>query len=366
MMRKTRVLLVVCILLLVFPAAMMTAQGQKEPVQEKEQAPAVVAEPVQEAIPEAPVQEEVTKAPVTPAVPGTDIQVNLAVFKGPTGFGFARLIEDGPDLVDGISVSSEILPTPTEAVARLTSGDVDIVAMPVNLASSLYQKGVDVKLAAVTGEGMMYVLSTDASGNINSFKNKEIHIPGAGSTPEFVTRYVFENSGYTVGEDIEFNFSLTSAAQLAQMLIAGKVSAAVLPEPFATMAVMKNPELKRTVDLQSLWSRISGEANYPMTAMLVRGAFLKEHPQAVNILKLAAEDSILWVNSNPKEASVLIEKHGILTAALAEPAIPNCNLIYREAQDAKASIEAYLSVLKDYAPASIGGDLPDEAFYLAK
>jgi len=361
-----RIMTIVLVVSLISSASIFARGAQEEKPQE--QVPVPVPEVVE------PAQEESAPAPQEPAVEpqsgtaGPSVELKLAVFAGPTGFGFARLIEDGPDLVDGLTVTSEILPTPTEAIARITSGDVDVVAMPVNLAASIYNKGLDVQLAAVTGEGMLYLVSGSAevSADLQSFKGKTIHVPGAGSTPEYVPRYVFEENGLTVGEDVVFDFSLKAASQLAQMLIAGKVDHAVLPEPFATMAVTKNPALRRVVDLQSAWAAASGEANYPMTAMLVRGAFLEAHPQAVDIIRMAAADSIDWVNANPAAAAELIERHGILTAALAEPAIPNCSLIYIDAVDARSSIEAYLSVLGGYAPASIGGSLPDEAFYLAK
>ncbi len=361
-----RIMTIVMVVSLISSAAVFARGAQEEKPQE--QVPVPVPEVVE------PAQKESAPAPQAPAVApqsGTtepSVELNLAVFAGPTGFGFARLIEDGPDLVDGLRVSSEILPTPTEAIARITSGDVDVVAMPVNLAASLYNKGLDVKLAAVTGEGMLYLVSgsREVSADLQSFIGETIHVPGAGSTPEYVPRYVFEENGIAVGSDVVFDLSLKAASQLAQMLIAGKVDHAVLPEPFATMAVTKNPALRRVVDLQSAWAAASGEANYPMTAMLVRGAFLEEHPQAVDIIRMAAADSIDWVNANHAAAAELIEKHGILSAALAEPAIPNCSLIYIDAADARSSIEAYLSVLGGYAPASIGGSLPDEAFYLAK
>ncbi len=360
---------VVCLLLCIISAGLLFAGGKKETTPQTEtveEAPAVVEEaPAAAEAPSAaaePVADVPKKEPIDP------VTVNMAVFKGPTGFGFVRLIEDGADLVDGIKVETEILPSPTEAIARLTSGEADVVAMPVNTAAAIYNKGVDVRLAAITGEGMLYLMSSYPGGTSDpeSFRGRTINIPGAGSSPEYVTKYVFEKSGIAPGSGIDFDFSLNVASQLAQMVIAKKVESAVLPEPFATMVAMKNPEVKRVMDLQSAWSSLSGQGNYPMTALLIRGKFLEDHPRVSAIMQMAVSDSIAWVNENPKEAALLIEKHGILTAALAEPAIPNCNLVYIDAMDAKKSIEAYLSVLKSYDAASIGGDLPDEAFYLAK
>ncbi len=360
-MKCKNISLIVLVLLLAV-APVLFAAGAQEEAPEPEPVAPVVEEP---AGPEAaPVAEQTPKATVS----GETVAVNMAVFKGPSGFGFVKLIEEGADLVDGITVDTQVLPSPTEAIARLASNELDVVAMPINAAASIYNKGIDVRLAAVTGEGMLYLLSNSdtITTAVSSAAGAVINVPGAGSTPEYVPKYVFGENGLAVGDGVEFDFSLNVAPQLAQMLIAGKVESAVLPEPFATMAETKGANVNRTIDFQSEWAKITGNANYPMTALLIRGEFMKENPDAVRVIRLAVEDSIDWVNANPSDAAVLIEKHGILTAALAEPAIPNCNLIYIDAMDAKDSIEAYLTVLKDYDASSIGGALPDEAFYLAK
>ncbi|MGM0432673.1 MAG: ABC transporter substrate-binding protein [Spirochaetota bacterium] len=297
-----------------------------------------------------------------------DLTVSLAVFKGPTGFGYVQLIEDGDNFVDGITITTDVLPSPNEAVARLISGEIDVAALPVNLAASLYNKDVDITMAAVTGKGMLYLMSSSAqSGSeLTDFAGKTIHVPGAGSSPDFVTKYVLENSGLQIDEDVELDYSINSAAQLAQMVIAGKVEHAVLPEPFASMTATKSEKVKRAVDLQEAWSDLSGQGNYPMTALVMRSSFVEDYPAAARAMRMGVQDSIDWVNENPGEAASLIEKYEILSADLAEPAIPNCSLEYTPAADAVDDVEAYLSVLASFDPDSIGGDLPDEAFYMEK
>jgi NitT/TauT family transport system substrate-binding protein len=330
--------------------------------QEKTPEPSVQApEPaVPQSEPE-PVQEPEKETP-QPETSKEGVTVEMAVFKGPSGFGYVQLIEDGHNFVDGISVSTQVLPSPTEAVAKLSSGELDAAALPVNLAATLYNKGVEIRLAAVTGEGLLYLMSTQ-SGRITDFAGKTIHIPGAGSSPDYVSQYVFAQSGV---DDIQFDYSISSPAQLAQMMIAGKVDHAVLPEPFASMAASKAAQVKRAVDMQKSWMSLSGQGNYPMTALVMREDFIREQPTAARVIRMGVADSIEWVNQNPKEAAELIEKHEILTAALAEPAIPNCNLVYTSSDQARSAIEAYYTVLASFDTASIGGALPDEAFYLEK
>ena len=81
----------------------------------------------------------------------------------------------------------------------------------------------------------------------------------------------------------------------------------------------------------------------------------------------AYSESVEYVNANIDEASQLIEKHGILPkAAVAKKAIPNCNITYIDGADMKASLSSFLQVLYNANPASIGGAMPDDAFYYEK
>ena len=97
--------------------------------------------------------------------------------------------------------------------------------------------------------------------------------------------------------------------------------------------------------------------------LLVRRDFAEQHPQAIaNFLK-EYEASTKYVNENNADAAQLIEKFDIVKAAVAEKALPYCNITYIAGADMKAPMDGYLKVLFDQNPASVGGTLPDSDFY---
>ena len=299
------------------------------------------------------------------------VTVRLAVLKGPTGFGYVHLLGDGGKLDLGITVEAEVLPSPAEVTAKLISGELDIAAIPANLAANLYNKGIGIQLAAVTGEGMLYFLSRDKHVDFTQqsvkqilLEGKFIHVPAPGSTPDLITRYIMTGWGLdNTGQNEVLDFSITSPAQLAQMLIAGKVDYAVLPEPFATMAELKSPDVYRTGDLQEPWFEMTGNSSYPMTALVVQNTFAQKNTNALGRILQAVKTSISTVLEDPSAAAVLIEQFGILSAGLAEPAIPRCSLMYQPGAEARESFEEYLQILAQLYPDSIGGRLPDGGFY---
>ena len=79
-------------------------------------------------------------------------------------------------------------------------------------------------------------------------------------------------------------------------------------------------------------------------------AFLKEYAASVD-----------WVNANNADAAALIGEYGIVDAAVAEKALPYCNIVCLTGGDMQAKLSGYLQVLADADPASVGGALPGRA-----
>jgi NitT/TauT family transport system substrate-binding protein len=212
---------------------------------------------------------------------------------------------------------------------------------------------------------MLSLLSLDASvRSIADLRRKTVEVAGQGATPEFVFRKVLEYNGLTPERDVALGYSM-APPEIAQSLIAGKVSVALLPEPFVTMALAGKPDLVSVADIQQEWSRAGGRENFPMTLLVVDGAFADENPGAVKEILDAVKASIEWVKVHPAEAGSLVEKHELgLRAPIVTAAVPKSNYVFIPAAEGRASIEALLNLFLAYAPASIGGVLPDDRFYL--
>lgn len=295
----------------------------------------------------------------------TAVEINIAVMAGPTGFSSVSLPTDKELVASGSTVNLTVFPSPNEVIARLANGELDIAALPSNLASILYNKGVKVKVAAVIGYGNLSLVGTDpAMTSVNGILGKSVNIPGAGSTPDQLSKLLLQKSGLTEGTDVVLDYSVAAPAQVAQMLIANKISLAVLPEPFVSMVLSKNPKAKVIADIQNLYSELAGVPNYPMTTLVVSDKFAKQHPGTLDLVLSAYKKSVAWVNANPVDAGKAIEAAGILSAALATPAIPSCNLVYVASQEAKTEVLSYYTFLHSLSPAAIGGKVPGSDLFL--
>ena len=73
--------------------------------------------------------------------------------------------------------------------------------------------------------------------------------------------------------------------------------------------------------------------------------------------------STTYVNENVAEAAKLVEQYDIVEAAVAEKAIPACNIVCITGEEMKTSVQGYLQVLFDQNPQAVGGTLPGDDFY---
>ncbi len=270
---------------------------------------------------------------------------------GPTGFSSVALNENGGRITEDIQIAMQVFPSPpNEVVARLANGgELDFACLPSNLAANIYNKGVKIKLAAVIGNGMLSVVSSDGSvQGVDDLLGKTVHVPGAGSTPpDQMAQLLLREAGLETGKDVILDYSVASPpAQLAQLTIAGKISLVMLPpQPFVSMILNGSKNAKEVVDVQTLYGELSGVANYPMSVMVVSEQFAKNHPEALEDILEAYEDSVAWVNAEPQAAGKAIEEAGIMKAALATPSIPFCNLVFVPSQEAKEEVQAYYRFL---------------------
>ncbi len=288
----------------------------------------------------------------------------VAALKGPSGIGMVRLFETPPSPADGSKVQMAGVPSADLMMAKLVSGEYDAGVLPINVAAKLYTSGIDLRLAAIVGDGMVSFLTSDAGiASLSDLRGKRISVAGQGATPDFLFRRLLKAGGIDPEKDLRLDYSLPYP-EAAAALAAGKISCAILPEPFATMARLANPSLRSPLDLGSLWTRATGEASYPMTAFVVSGKLAAERPAAVRTILESCAASISWVRERPAKAGALVEKHELgLKAGIAAKAIPLSAYVFRLASEARPGVEALLGVFLDLSPASVGGSLPGDGFY---
>jgi NitT/TauT family transport system substrate-binding protein len=300
------------------------------------------------------------------AEPAEPRVVRAEVLKGPTGMGMIRLIDEKPSFGENVTVEYAVNSAPNVLVSKVLSGEVDIAALPSNVAARLYNGGVPYQLAAVNTLGVLYLVSNGmAVDSVADLGGQRIDNSARGANPDIIFRYLLSEHGIDPEEDVELRYF--NHTELAGLVIAGRSELAVLPEPFVTRVTGASDSARVVLDLQEAWRELKGDdAFIAMGVLVVKRSLVEDHPQFVRDFLEEYRASIEWVNANPAPAGRLIEENELgFPAAAARQAIPRANIRYIGAADARERLEEYFSVLYDYDPASVGGSLPDDGFYLS-
>lgn len=287
-----------------------------------------------------------------------DTEIRIAALKGPTGMGMVKLADkqNYPNYTVSIEASPDALNP------RIISGEVDVAAVPVNLASVLYNKlDGDISVLAVSTLGVLYVV--EAGSEVNSVADlagKTVYATGQGATPEYILNYLLDKNG--VAGSVEVNYVGEHAA-LATMLANGSAEIGMLPEPNVTSTLAGNDNLRIALNLTEEWNKVCS-TELVQGVVIARKSFVNEHPEAIEQFLREYEKSSAFVNENIDEAAKLIVDVGILgNVEIAKKAIPNCNISFSKGEAMHKAVEGMLTVLFEANPKSIGGKLPDKDFY---
>lgn len=301
-----------------------------------------------------PAQQEVT--------PGYEdgLVTRVASLKGPTSMGLASLMTEDNEHYEFMmyAAADEIAPL-------IAKGEVDIALIPANLAATLYQKTNGA--IEVININTLSVLEVVTPGDVqmedlSELKGKTIYMTGKGTTPEASLRYLLEKNNLS-WDDVKVEFK-TEATEVVSALSTDNQAFAVLPQPFATVATQQLENRHIALSLGDEWTRVSDNGSELVTGVTIaRKEFAEEHPAAMLQFANDALDSVNYVNGHPEDAAKRIESLDIVKAAIAERAIPRCNLVSLTGEEMRTALSGYLDALYTYDAGLVGGKLPEEDFY---
>lgn len=286
------------------------------------------------------------------------VTLNIAALKGPTAMGMVEMMETSGD-----SYTFTLEGSPDAITPRIAKGEIDIAAVPANLAAVLYNNTKGVKVIAVNTLGVLYLVG-NGEMEINRREDllgKTIYSAGKGSTPQYALESILSALNLEEGKDVFVEWK-SEHAECVAALLSDTESIAMLPQPFATSALMQNKSLSIVLDLNELWESINGS---PLITgcLIARSEVLEKYKEAVESFLSLYSSSVDWVNSNNAEASLLIEKYGIIKAAVATKALPYCNIVCMRGEEMKKALNIYYNSLYSLNPKSVGGSIPSEEIY---
>lgn len=302
----------------------------------------------------------------TPEVEAPVTTFRIAGLKGPTTMGMVKLMSDAEAGETHQDYQVTMYGAADEVVPLLVKGDIDLAAIPANLAANLYnQTEGKVQVAAINTLGVLYVVTTgDDVKSVEDLKGKTVYSTGKGTTPEYVLNYILKENGIDPEKDLTVEYKSEATEVAAALQAADEGAIAVLPQPYVTAAQSQIEGLNVALNLTEEWNKVSTDSDLVTGVLVASTEFIEQNEAAFEEFLKDYQASIEWVNSNTADAAELVANYGIVAKApLAQKALPACNITYVDGAEMKTKLSGYLQVLFDQNPKAVGGAMPGDDFY---
>lgn len=284
--------------------------------------------------------------------------IRLGVLKGISCAPCAYLIENKEKLAVQ-NMNFQIFDSAQSELPKLLRGEIDAGFLTAEDAAKVFTAGKGALVCVgVVQNGNAVLLSREENVTaLEDVRGKRV-LCSANDSAAKVFEHLLLKKGIPVAQgasSVAFDFSVPQT-NIANKLILGEESFALLSEPYATVALLNAKEIRRAESVQKIYSESEDFSTYPAMLLVVRADFAKENRDVIRRFSDVYKNALNWTNKNPSKAALLAEKHGLgLSQAVTSAAIPNAALTWRDGKSAKSDIEKYLTILKR--------EIPTEEFY---
>ncbi|MGE4406270.1 MAG: ABC transporter substrate-binding protein [Pseudomonas sp.] len=312
-------------------------------------------------------------AAATPALAGKLPRLVLAGPSSSVSNPLIHMVESGALADIAEQVEFVAWRDPDQLRLMALNRQADVLAMPVNVAANLYNRGASLRLLNVSTWGLLWLVSRDPQLNsIGDLRGKEIAMPFRGDMPDILFGLLAEREGLDPRKDLRLRYVATPIDAM-QLLLMRRTDHALLAEPAISMALRKAaegplslvaPELHRSVDLQREWGRLlQREARIPQAGIALM-ASIKDDPAIAARIARAYADSLQWCHAHADACGQLVARHlPMLSAEAVADSLTVAQMQAVPATEARPEVEFLFERLLEKNPALVGGKLPPTDFY---
>jgi NitT/TauT family transport system substrate-binding protein len=186
-------------------------------------------------------------------------------------------------LPDDVTLAPVTFNAGPEAIEALFAGDLDISYIGPNPAINAYAQsdGEAIRIIAGATSGGAFLVVREGVDDVEDLAGTTLATPQLGNTQDVALRSFLADEGFETDTSGGGDVSITPLANADALTAfqAGDIDGAWVPEPFATRFQLEAGG-HVLVDEADLWQDLTG-GDYVTTHVIVRTAFLEEHPDVV-------------------------------------------------------------------------------------
>jgi NitT/TauT family transport system substrate-binding protein len=204
------------------------------------------------------------------------------------------------DLGNGVTLKTQTYNAGPDEVTALFSGALDAAYIGPGPAINAWQKsqGQAIRIISGAASGGASLVVKKGITSVADLKGKTLATPQLGNTQDVALRYYLLQHGLTTnttgGGEVHIRPQTNSIT--VQEFKSGQIDGGWLPEPYASELVQAGGT--KLVDERTLWPN----GQFATTLLVVRTAFLKQHPAIVAGLLKGSVDANASINKDPAAA----------------------------------------------------------------
>jgi len=239
-----------------------------------------------------------------------------------------RLIPRNPEQPSMPNYTLHAVASEEELIGGILDGKIKLMVLPMNVAARVYQKtDKNVQMLGINSTSSIQLYEEgNTIQNLRNLRNKKIVVVNENGVLDTLLTFIVESRIPKEKNRPTIMYAETYREAIPTFI--DENSDGILLPSYLAENIMKETSARAAFSLNDEWKKITGTSELPLTALLYVN---NGGPEAEKIVKGFFEngDKFMWKN----------------------------------AEEAKASVEKYFEVLLKYNNQLIGGEIPDEGFY---
>lgn len=271
----------------------------------------------------------------------------------------------------GVSFSFTRWKNPDQLRALIIGGQVDVSAMPSNLAAIFFNKGHELTLLNISVWDIMTIVSRDPNlTTLTGLAGKQIVVPFKNDMPTILLNQLLSKQLAANSNSVKQRTS-HNLLDSSQLLLAGQVDYALLIEPVTSMVIHRNSQqngkpIYRSINISKQWQQTFPTSPALPQAGIIANKTIRGKTALLKQINQLYQSKAKWCKNEPEQCAKIVTKFlpKAPEAALVE-AIKHTELEARTAADIKPELEGFFKVLQGTNAKLIGSKLPADNFYFS-
>ena len=243
----------------------------------------------------------------------------------------------------------------TNNYSKIEQNDFDVAVVPGYLAPYYYNKtNGNIKVAAITSTGNLYLVSDQKINNQMDYKGKNFYIADLANNLGKIVENKLGPLNFVLRLNVEYYKNLD---QIVEKMENSSNYVAILADPYYTRSLRNTQYVSSVDDILQM-----GDGDFISEVIIVNNNYLKNNEEIFKDFLKSYKESSDKIGKNTRLSNDLLSTYDI-TEDEAKKALDRMNITYVSGQSMKEIYGKFIDKLYQIDKSILYGDKPDDDFY---